>query len=401
MKLGLLKNKKEKLLLGLDTGTEAVKAALFLDKGAGGCKILGYSSCYYEKYGVFNTREFFKDLFKNTVSKAVRGAQENVALSEVPLDLKKRVSKTNWEVVLTFSPEYLKARIVEVCFKRKNRNVSISKKEKTNIKENILFQARKRISDQFAREAGILPAEIEWLSFKVLENKVDGYRVADLKDHKGERLGFKIMVVFSPQHYLRRIRNILEELNFNIIGIVHLAEIIVPEEAGLFLDMGGTVSQGICFKGGAVKEVFEFYKGGRDFTETLSQDLGIDETTARNFKERYSLGDLGKGAEKKVKSIFAQLRRDWYNSLRDKVNLVDLVPSGINFVGGGALLPDIGNVLKENLAAEFQKSSFSYSLKTKMIHPADLKNGLEILTKNLNSIQATPLLYICSNFKNE
>lgn len=400
----MFKNKKDRILLGIDIGTEAVKSAVFLQEKTGNCKVLGYSSCYYQKYGVFNTQEFFKDLLKNTLLKAIKGAERNVALSEASALLKKRAREEgNKEAVITLSPLYLKSRVVEASFRRKNKKADVSKREERNIKENILFQARKKISDRFAKETGILPAEIEWISFEILTKRVDGYGVADLTGQKGERLDFEIMAVFSPKYYLRRIRNIFKEIGVKIIKIVHLAESIVPEEDRLFLDIGGTASQGIFLKGGAIRETFDFNSGGHDFTEALSENLGVDEATARNLKERYSSKVLQRESEKKIKDIFAPERRAWYNSFRGNLSLARLAPSRFSIIGGGAEIPDIKDALKESLVKEFGESEFSYSPEIKKLYPKDIKNGLEILSREINSIQAVPLLFICSNLnlKNE
>ncbi len=398
--MGLFKNKKGRILLGIDIGTEAVKSAVFLEERAGNCRVLGYSSCYYEKYGVFDTQDFFKDLLKNTLLKAVEEAERSVALSGAPASLKKRVrEERNKEAIITLSPLYLKSRTAEASFRRKNKKEGILKKEEKNIKENILFQARKKVSDRFAKETGILPAEIEWISFNISTKKVDGYKIADLIDQKGENLDFEIMAVFSPKYYLQRIRNIFKEINVKIVKVAHLAESIAPREDGLFLDIGGTASQGICFKDGAVREIFDFNSGGHNFTEALSENLGIDEATARNLKERYSSKALEKESEKKIRDIFAPERRAWYNSFRGNLNLARLALSRFSIMGGGAETPDAKEALKESLAKEFGESEFSYSPEIKKLYPKDIGKGLEILTREINSTQATPLLFMCSNLK--
>ena len=402
MRLGLLKNKKENLFLGLDIGTEAVKASVFLKEK--NSKILGYSCCYYQKYGTFDTKEFFKDLLKDAVLKAVKGACQNVALSEIPVALKDRIAKEKkWKVVLTLSPLHLKARTVNVFFERKNQEKALSAREERNIEENIFFQARKKISDDFQRETGILPAEIEWISLKTLRKKVDGYEISRLKGHKGKDLAFEIMAVFCPEYYFRKIKNILGEIDFKVVKTVHLAESLAGKESRLILDVGGEATQGIFLQNGRPVSVFEFPKGGSEFTEKLSEDLGIDETTARTLKERYGAGSLQKDTSAKMRSIFAPQRKVWYDEFKEKADNFHIVPSRIGFMGGGAEIQDIKNVLKESLADEFQRSGLSYSAEIEKIYPSSIKNGLEILTKGINTAQASPLLCICSNpnLKNE
>jgi len=393
-----LKKKKKNPFLGLDIGTESVKAAVFWKEKAEDCRVLGYACNHYEKYGIFNTREFFKDLLKNTILKTIKEAKESVAASGDSSQLKDRDVSKEWNTVLTFNPEHLKTRIDQVSLEREKGEKTISKKEERNIKERVLVRARKKISSQFARESGILAGEIEWISFKMLEKRIDGYRVAGLAGHKGKRLDFEIMAVFSPEYYLRRIESLLKEINLKVIKILSLAESIPSQKREMFLDIGGSVSQGICFKEGRPKHVFEFNKGGHGFTETLSDSLGIDEAVAENLKKRYSSLDLQKDTEKKIRNIFAPQRRSWYNSFKDKTSSARFVPSILNIIGGGAEIPDTKDALKEELAADFKKSEFRYLPEVKKVYPKDIEKGLKILTKGVDSTQAMPLLFVCSNF---
>jgi len=80
----------------------------------------------------------------------------------------------------------------------------------------------------------------------------------------------------------------------------------------------------------------EIDKGGEDFTEELSQTLGIDKEFARVLKERYSSGDLSQGSAERLREVFSQQRRAWQQE-----GLVHSFSSPIFLFGGGSLLPEI------------------------------------------------------------
>ena len=82
--------------------------------------------------------------------------------------------------------------------------LEISKKEEKNICQQVFRKAQEKISLKFCDECGILPAEIEWTTLKIIQTKIDGYSVPELRGYEGRseerRVGKECRSRWSPYH---------------------------------------------------------------------------------------------------------------------------------------------------------------------------------------------------------
>ena len=73
------------------------------------------------------------------------------------------------------------------------------------ISQRVSEAAQKEISQRFAKESGLLPEDIHWISLKILGVKINDYPVLGLKGYEGKNLDFEILAIFLPKHYLENI----------------------------------------------------------------------------------------------------------------------------------------------------------------------------------------------------
>lgn len=403
------KKAQERFFLTLDIGTEAVKVLIFSTSASpiNKISILAASSQYFERYGVFDGRDFETDIIKKAILKAVEEARKKIFFSLARRDLKNKVQKQKkWQILLGISSNKLKGRVVSQNFVRENSRDKISKKEEKVICQEVLKRAEKEISQKFAQESGILPSDIYWISLKIIEMKIDGYLVSTFQGYEGENLEFKILATFLPKYYLERIKKIIESLGMEILKIVHPVENLSflcedDREDGIFLDVGGRITQFFLVRGGILQQIGEFEGGGKIFTETLSQDLGINEESARILKERYSNGLLNIETVKKMKEIFIREKKNWYLCLKNevkKLNQRNIFPLNIYLFGGGSLLPEIKEILEEKITSDSKGTTSQGSAEIKFIHPKDFKN-IKKGTVNLKDPQIISSLLICHHAK--
>jgi len=303
---------REKDCLVLDIGTEAVK--------------IGFSGKtairYYDKFGVFDGFNFEQDVIKKAVLKALE-------------DLGKPLSKS---VFLALPPDVLRVRI-------SYQSLSI-KGSKKDISEEILRKNRREVSKSFLKESGILPQELEFLGQSFLERKIDGYRVLSFERYQGKEAQAQILSVFSTKEDLKNYQKILGELGLKVLRIIHPVQELTKvfkDKDGVFLDVGGEITQIFIVRDGNLREISSFPMGGRDFTRLLSETFGLSEERARILKERYSQGKMTEATRRRFNEIFADLAKEWCRSFRSR-------PGQKFFLfGGGALLPEISEVLEEKL----------------------------------------------------
>jgi cell division ATPase FtsA len=424
MAFEFLKQKKEKIFLGLDIGTEAVKSLILstqnpsgqdtkalpgggasrgnssLERKGGNKKIiiLGTGLQYFEKYDIFNGRDFGTDIMKRAILKSIEQAHQSLLFSSAKKELKERAQKQKkWPLLLIPPPNALQGRIISRFFDRENPKEKISKTEEKNINLRVLKAARKEISQRFTREFGILPKDIYWNSLKIIEIKINGYPVSEIRGYEGKNLEFKILAIFSPRYYLENIKRIIGDLKMDILGITHPVENLSnacgeKKKDGIFLDIGGEITQIFLVKDSRLQQMGGFRTGGRTFSQALSEALGIDERDSRILKERYSNKLLSAGVKKRIKDILAQEQKVWYKNLKLKLKEIkpkEFLSSTIYLFGGGSQLPEIQGALEGEAALGDLPISGAPSVG--FIYPKDLEN-IEDTTKGLNNPQYVPSL---------
>ncbi|MFH1656341.1 MAG: hypothetical protein ABH956_01040 [Candidatus Nealsonbacteria bacterium] len=410
--------KRAKFFLTLDIGTETIKALIFSISGDLSKKItiLGVGIEYFNGDNIFNDestsnvlsgaivgRDFEAELIKKTILGAVKKAKQNLSFSLADKELKEKAQKQkNYQVLLGLPPDVLRARIINRSVTREKQKNKIDKKEQENIYNYIIKVSKKEISHKFAQETGILENDIHWISSKILDIKIDGYQVSTFKGYDGESLEFKVLVIFLPKDYWQNIEKIITSLDFKIFKVVHLTENLFfgfknKNSNGLFLDVGGEVTQILEVRNSKLHNIDEFKSGGRDFTKALSQTLGIDDETARIMEEDYSKKKLSGSAMKKIKEIFSWERKNWYDKLKLKLKQINpkgVFPADVFLFGGGSSTPEIEKVLEQEAVNDWQNIPISGPPKIKYISLKDLQN-IEDTTKFLNKPQIMPSLFIC------
>lgn len=294
---------------------------------------------YLDQFGVLDSREFEKDILKKAISKA---------LGEIKIsaDIKKAA------FLIFLPPNLAKVRITVKEARRKDGEGSISGKEKNEILENILEETKREVAEDFAKNHGILPQDLEFLDQEIIGAKIDGYEISDIQGYKGESLEFRVLSFFIPKYYLQSLRDVIVDLGIKNFKIIHPAQKFInvfEKRDGIFLDIGGQWTQIFLVRNNRFEVIDDFSMGGRDFSEAISHTFGLSHQDSRNLKERYSKGELSEFSRGKMKEIFADIAKDWLANLKAKLkNIKGLLPSTLFIFGGGSRIPEIEEVLNED-----------------------------------------------------
>lgn len=365
MKIGLLKSKKKgECFLALDIGTEAVKALVFRKENQK-YFILAAASQYFKDSGSFDKEKIISKVKEEVIEKS----------SQKPEHL-----------FLSLPANILRNRINFQSFSRKNPKEVISQKEEKNIHEIVFRETKKEIAKYFAQDSGILPQDIQFIDLEILKIKIDGYQVPGLSGYSGQNLEFRILLSFLPKDYFYNFSKIIKKLGFKSQKIVNpvknlTGELLVPE--GVFLDIGGSVTQIYIIRNGQIDMIDEFEKGGENCSLALSQTLGLPAERARLLKERYSRGDLTEETRRRIQEILMVPVKEWSFDLESKLKAIKgLLPSTFYLFGGGSPLPEVAEVLDEE------------ETDVKFIHPKDFKNIL-YNTHLINNHQYINAILLC------
>lgn len=362
--LRFFKQRKQKDFLVLDFGTSSVKGLIF-EKRAEVNLIKKFSIGEIEKFGVLNTDDFEWAIVKKATQKVIDelGIQEQI--SEMP-------------ILLGFSPKILKARIIEVPVKRKNKGQKITKEEEQRIYRSVLKKAEKQVSEQFQKEFDIIPQDLKILKREILGNKISGYDVHSLSGQTGENLDFKILVVLGLKDDLKIFQQLKSFLASKNINLFHEIEGLVVVAArnknltGIFLDIGKEFTQIFSIKKG-VEWIGEFPAGGAIFTREICQNLGLTEKEGEDLKQRFSKNQLSRGVRQRIENLVFETSKIWFSQLKEKLRKKTkgyaLLAGPLYLMGGGSLSPGIKKILEKESLRDL---SIPQTLKVNFLKVEDL-----------------------------
>jgi len=365
------KVKKENFLI-FDIGSSGVKG-LILEKEGRKKIVKGFASKSFEKFGIFQTAAFEKELLKKTISEVIK----NLESSDQTLT-KKRISKVL--KLIAVDPKILKGRITNVPLKKINSEKVIDREEERIILDLILKEAQKKVAQKFKENYQIAPSEIQVLKKEIIETKISGYKVSSILGQKGKIFDFRVLIVFTLKNYLEIFNLIKKSLIFGKAIFVHEVEGLISwlkdrkNFSGTFIDIGSRFTQIFLIKGGLLKWMGEFEVGGDIFTEAISKNLGLTQKEAEDLKLRFSKGELSSGSKKIIGGILAQPLNFWFNKLKQELEEYDdkihfVFPQDFYLFGGGSLLPGIKRILRNG---NWDNLPILDSTKVKFILPKDL-----------------------------
>lgn len=382
-KFPIFKKKDEKCFLALDIGTEAVKSLTFR-KGDDRIIVIGKFVQYLDELGLSINTDFDPSIIKKAISKVLEKARskKGTEISSVLLKLPANVSRSE---------------IISVLFKRENHKKIITEKEERDIYEKISEETKKRAYQNFSEKTGILSQDIQLIDLEIIQIKIDGYEVSKIKGLAGNKIGFQVLISYVPKYYMDEIKKMCQELNLKIFKFFHdsygIKYFIEKEEKnGIFLDIGGKVTQIFLAREAKLEKIGEFPIGSHFFSLALSQNLGMSIEGARILKETYSKRLLSEEVRRRIRQIFSYYLIKWFESLKTKLREEKLLlPSNFFLVGGGSELPEMQEILSQG---DWGDLSFISQPEARLLLPKDLKNIVDE-TKSFNSSQDLPLLFLC------
>lgn len=383
-----LKKKKE-IFLALDIGTEAIKSLIFTKEKEKNI-ILGADLKEYYRLGIQDGADLTKEVMKEAILEVVSQA--------------KKQAKTEMKeclILWRLPGNILKEKIVLNSFQRKNPKKIIDQEEEDEIYHKIINQTQQEISQGVFQESGILPRDIHFIDFKILERKMDGYQINQLTGISGQNLVFRILFTFLAKNYLESVKKITKDLGLERLRIVSEAENLClafssQKITAVFLDIGGKFTQIVSMKEGKIQTLSGFEMGGEIFSQKLSQILGITKIRAEDLKIRYAQRTLSEEVRKRISEILLYDCRSWFSNLKLKLREISrgeekILPQTILLFGGGSLLPEIEEILA---GEEWDDLPFLNRPQVKFISPKDLKN-IEDRAKIISTIQYIPSLLLC------
>jgi cell division protein FtsA len=331
----------------LDIGTEILKGMLFSMDNLG-VNVKRISRIQQQEHAM-----------KSGIIKNLDTVLENCKLcvEELTLDLSEEKYPKN--VIMGIAGEYIQGVSIVVNYQREeNYDIEVTEKEEgkiiSRIKEKIEEGGRKDLSQRI----GLKYEDIDILHITPTGTEIGGMPVNSLIGYTGKDVKLHFYASFAPKTYVEALKKVSDTLNLELLGIVSQPFSVARSFSGssdsdfnaIFIDIGGGTTDIAIVERGNITETKMFGFGGRVFTKEIAKLLNLEYRYAEQRKIKYSEKELTPTLSKKIQPICYNTAKLWMKTLKaafESCDDVDVFPSQIYLCGGGALLPEIKEVMLE------------------------------------------------------
>ncbi len=332
-------------ILGLDIGTEFVKAVLARPNKKGDLEILGVGKA--------------KQTDGNMHAGAVADIPAVVAVCEDALvQAEKQAGERAELTVVGIAGELIKGNTTSVNYNRKNPNKPITDSEMHEIIKKVQQKSGEVARKAVALETGNENVEIRLINSAIVSLSIDGYKISNPIGFKGSEVVIQFYTAFAPMIHVAAIEKVCAELNLDLLTVAVepfavcracLGDDLESSFSGIVMDIGGGTTDIAVIEDGGVEGTKMFNIGGRSFTHQIAGALGVDFDTAENYKLDYDTGKLDDRVKSKIETALSRNISVWLTGVEvalEEFENVGCLPRDILLCGGGASL----SLLQETLA---------------------------------------------------
>lgn len=365
-------------ILGLDIGTEFVKAVLARPNKKGDLEILG----------VGKSRQVEGNMNAGAVADipAVVNVCED-ALVQVEEQAGERASLT----VVGIAGELIKGNTTTVNYKRKNPNRPITESEMQEIIKKVQQKSGEVAKKTVAIETGNDNVEVRLINSAIVSLTIDGYKISNPIGFKGSDIVIQFYTAFAPLIHVAAIEKVCAELNLDLLTVAVepfavcracLGDDLSSNFSGIVMDIGGGTTDIAVVEDGGVEGTKMFSIGGRSFTHQIAESLGVDTETAEEYKLNFDTGKLDDRVKAKVETAISKNLSVWLTGVEvalEEFENISGLPRKVLLCGGGASL----SLLQEELAISDWYEGLPFSRRP-IIHLIDVEDLPNLVTNKLN-----------------
>ena len=374
-------------ILGLDIGTEFVKAILARPGKKGNIEILG----------VGKSKQFEGNMHAGAVADIP--AVVNVC-EEALMQAEKQAGERANLAVVGIAGELIKGNTTTVNYHRKDANKPISESEMENIIKKVQQKSGEIAKKTVALETNNENVEVRLINSAIVSLSIDGYKISNPIGFKGSELTIQFYTAFAPLTHVAAIEKVCAELNLDLLTVAVepfavcracLGDDTDSSFSSIVMDIGGGTTDIAVVEDGGVEGTKMFSIGGRSFTRQIANSLGVDFDTAEKYKLDFDTGKLDDRVKAKVESAISRNISVWLTGVEvalDDFDQLNSLPKNILLCGGGASL----SLVQEELAVSdwYVNLPFSHRPVINLIDVETLPN-LILNDHNLDHSFATAL----------
>lgn len=346
MRKAKTKQKNDSYIAALDIGTEYVKALIAkLDEDK--ITVLGVGRAHQE----------LSDMHSGAISDisgVVRNCENALSVAEKQAGLQAK------QVVIGIAGELVKGTTNTIKYRRPQSEKPLDVTEIELIIDKVQERAYDKAKKQIGLESGNENVEIKLVNSALVSIYIDGYKVSNPIGFQGKDVTIQIYTAYAPLIHIGALERVASELSLELLAVAAepfaVARSVVDSDAGstftaILVDVGGGTTDIAVVNDGGVEGTKMFGIGGRSFTNTISNELGIGYKEAEKLKVNLSNELVEKSVVKDINNSLDKTLDVWIAGVEialSEFENVDHLPNKILLCGGGASLDRLVDRLKDS-----------------------------------------------------
>ena len=334
----------DELIVGLDIGTEFVKALIARVEGDN-----------IEIIGVGRARQDLSDMHGGAIADiggVVRNCEDALSQAEQQAGAQGR------RTVIGIAGELVKGFTSTIRYKRPQPDRALDIHEMEFIIEKVQERAQTKAQKQIALETGNKDVEVKLVNSAIVSIHIDGYKVSNPIGFQGKDVAIQIYTAFAPMVHIGALERAAGELDLDLIAVAAepfaVSRSVLGTDASstftaILADVGGGTTDIAVVNDGGVEGTKMFGIGGRSFTRTIASDMELSYADAEKLKVNVDDESLKASVAKQVNSSIDKTLEVWLGGVElalSEFDSVDHLPNRILLCGGGSSLSKLVDALK-------------------------------------------------------
>lgn len=333
------------LIVGLDIGTEVVKALIAEMKGD-----------ELEIIGVGRKQQEMGDMHLGAIAD-IAGVVQNCEAALT--DAEDQAGVQAKRVVIGIAGELVKGMTNTIRYRRPQPDKTLDIAEMEFIIEKVQERAQGKAQRQIALETGNDDVEVKLVNSALVSIHIDGYKVSNPIGFQGRDVAVQIYTAFAPMVHIGALEKVADELALELVAVAAEPFAVSRSVLGtdtnssftaILADIGGGTTDIAVVNDGGVEGTRMFGIGGRSFTRTIASDLDIGFKDAEKLKINIDNSQVKPTVKKHVEESIDKTLEVWLSGVAlalSEFDSVDHLPNRMLLCGGGSSLKRVIEALQE------------------------------------------------------
>ena len=356
------------LIVGLDIGTEVVKALIAEMKGD-----------ELEIIGVGRKQQEMGDMHLGAIAD-IAGVVQNCEAALT--DAEDQAGVQAKQVVIGIAGELVKGITNTIRYRRPQPDKALGIAEMEFIIEKVQERAQGKAQQQIALETGNEDVEVKLVNSALVSIHIDGYKVSNPIGFQGRDVAVQIYTAFAPMVHIGALEKVADELALELVAVAAepfaVSRSVLGTDANssftaILADIGGGTTDIAVVNDGGVEGTRMFGIGGRSFTRTIASDLDVSFKDAEKLKLNIDSSQIKLNVKKSVDESIDKTLDVWLSGVSlalSEFDSVDHLPNRMLLCGGGSSLKRVVEVLQEQ--QWYKDLPFTKRPSVQLVKPSDV-----------------------------